>query len=144
MLELQSLRGEHRQWSPQFAGSDRATGAAVSPLLIASGSWSKLRAGATRLAREASVPLVVVKLSALCGDCWRGSDREINRLFSHPANRKATVVIRGADPLLAAAEDPRFHYLLQRIHAHRGTVILAVDGEPDSLVGLDIEIVDLH
>ncbi len=145
MLQLQGLISERRQWSPVLADPDCVIGTAMPQLLIATGiSWPRLRARAKQLAREADKTLVTVRFAALVGESWRGSDREINRLFSHPAKRDAVVVIRSADALLAAPESPRFSYLLERIAAHRGKVILDARMKPTSLAGFsrfDIEFI---
>jgi hypothetical protein len=73
--------------------------------------------------------MVAIGLPTLSADIWRDSDREINRLFSRPANREAVIVIRGADPLVTSPEDVRFRYLEARIAAHRGVVILETSAE---------------
>ncbi len=87
----------------------------------------RLRNWTRSLARRLGVGLVFQWLDQLVAEPWPTSDREINRLFSHPRNREAVIVIDGADALFEACDDVRHAYLLQRIAAHGGTVVLGVE-----------------
>lgn len=147
MLQAYDWKSGCRGWLPPVTDKDGASGTAMAKVLIASGvPWSKLRQWARRRAREADKPLVTVALSALRGSSWRERDREINRLFSHPKHREAIIVIRAADLLSQIAEDPNSSYLLARIAAHRGTIVLDTSLPPSAFTStscFDIEVLDI-